>query len=283
MLTKMNLSYLLDWQGQPESRTLKVETTPVAMWLALLDLDGQLEHGSPVPPLAHWAVFAPIVRQSELGSDGHPKRGSFLPPVPLPRRMWAGGQLEFHRPLSLGEEIVRLSEVKKIEGKKGSSGELVFVSVHHRISASGDAVITEIQDIVYRSAHDPSTPPRPGTSARTDENFSREFTPDPMLLFRYSAATFNTHRIHYDRKYATEVEGYPGLVVHGPLVATLLLELLRGHRPSWKLKHFEFKAVAPVFDNESVTLCGRVDGAGEAALWVRNSAGLLCMEALAKP
>lgn len=278
----MNLSYLLDWRGQPERDKRKVEAFPLAMWLSLLDRETRLESGAAVPPLAHWAIFAPMVRQSEIDVDGHPKRGGFLPPVPLPRRMWAAGRLEFHRPLTVGQEVIRQSEVKSIEGKQGSTGELVFVSVRHQFSAGDEGLITEDQDIVYRNAPQRAAANKAGVAARIDEQFSREVAPDPTLLFRFSAATFNSHRIHYDRQYATEIEGYPGLVVQGPLLATLLVDLLRGYSPSAVLQKFQFKAVAPVFETEHVTLCGRVDSTDQAALWVRNARGLLCMEASAK-
>ncbi len=238
--------------------------------------------GSDVPPLWHWLYFLPLARHSDIGIDGHPKRGGFLPPVSLPRRMWAGGRLEFHHPMRVGEEISRTSRIAEVSGKEGRSGTLVFVTVQHEIFDSRGLALTEEHDIVYREnprADAPVPKPQP---APTDEAFSREVVPDPVLLFRYSALTFNGHRIHYDRPYVTEVEGYPGLIVHGPLIATLLLDLLRRHRPQARVCRFSFRAVRPIFDIHPFTVCGRPDGDGRVELWARDHQGCLAMEASAE-
>jgi 3-methylfumaryl-CoA hydratase len=168
-----------------------------------------------------------MARHSEIGPDGHPKRGGFLPPVPLPRRMWAGSRLTFVQPVRVGDALTRESRILDVSGKEGRTGHLVFVTVRHDYSLASGLAITEEHDIVYRDNPQPGQPAPKPTPAPTDSQFSREIVPDPVLLFRYSALTFNGHRIHYDRSYVTEVEGYPGLIVHGPLIATLLLDLLR--------------------------------------------------------
>jgi 3-methylfumaryl-CoA hydratase len=274
---------LADWIGASERRCDRVTAPALAGLSATLDrTDPEPESGAEAPPLAHWLLFTPRARHSEIAADGHPVRGGFLPPVPLPRRMWAGGQLEFRHPLRVGDDLVRESRVANVDVKQGRSGALVFVAVSHTIGNAQGAAVIESQDIVYREAAlAGSAQPEP-TPARTDEGFRREMKPDPVLLFRYSALTFNSHRIHYDRSYATGAEGYPGLVVHGPLVATLLIDLLRRQFPQATVRRFEFKAVRPLFDIHGFTLCGRDDGDGCIALWARNHQGHLAMQASAE-
>jgi 3-methylfumaryl-CoA hydratase len=238
--------------------------------------------GGPVPPLWHWLYFTPLARQSEIGADGHPRRGGFLPPVALPRRMWAGGRLDFHDPLRVGDEATRVSRIASVDVKQGRSGTLVFVTVHHDISTGRGPAIHEEHDIVYRDHPQPGLAGPAAQRARTDEAFSRHVEPDPVLLFRYSALTFNGHRIHYDRPYVTQVEGYPGLIVHGPLIATLLLDLLRRNAPGRAVRCFAFRAVRPVFDIHPFSVCGRIEADGRAHLWTRDHEGLLTMEASAQ-
>jgi 3-methylfumaryl-CoA hydratase len=271
---------LRQWLGRSELRVDRVNGGAVAAMAATLDRDDpEPEAGAEVPPLWHWIFFTPRDRQGDLGADGHAQRGGFLPPVPLPRRMWAGGRLDFQRPLQIGDRIERRSRIADIRFREGHSGPLTFVTVHHEISGPQGLAIVEEHDIVYRDASRPNALGPAPQAAPTGESFSREFAADPVLLFRYSALTFNGHRIHYDRKYATEVEGYPGLLVHGPLVATLLLELLRRQAPHARVRRFSFKAVGPLFDIHRFTLCGRPDGTNAYSLWARDHEGALAMHA----
>jgi 3-methylfumaryl-CoA hydratase len=272
----VDTAYLQKWIGREEVRTDIVTAAPVSALAATLDIDASYpEAGDPLPPLWHWLYFLPIHRQSELGADGHAERGGFLPPVDLPRRMWAGGRLEFHAPLRIGERITRTSRITDVRFKEGRTGPLVFVLVRHEIAGAAGVAITEEHDIVYRGHSGAASLRRP---APADAPWERAVHPDDVLLFRYSALTFNGHRIHYDRRYATEIEGYPGLVVHGPLLATLLADLVRRNMPSARAKRFEFRAASPVFDTGDFRLCGKP--AGEVIqLWVRDAAGDLAMEA----
>src|SRR4030095_365243 len=194
--------------------------------------------------------FLPIHRQSEIGPDGHAKRGGFLPPVSLPRRMWAGSQFEFHKPLRIGDSPVRTSTIHDVTEKTGRTGALVFVKVRHDIRRENesDVALTEFHDIVYRDPPTPGESAPPPKAAPAEATGTRQWVPDDVWLFRYSALTFNGHRIHYDRRYVTEVEGYPGLIVHGPLIATLLVDLLRRQQPDAALARFEFRALQPLFD-----------------------------------
>ena len=273
-----------DWVGRTERRTDTVTAAPLAALEATLDRDDAAPvAGDEVPPLWHWLYFTPLVRQSRIGDDGHAKRGGFLPPIPLPRRMWAGGRLDFRAPLRVGDEVGRVSRIAAVSSRSGRSGPLAFVTVCHEISpAGGSLAIAEEHDIVYREAAQPGAAAVPAPTARTDETFRRTVRPDPVLLFRYSALTFNGHRIHYDRSYVTGVEHYPGLIVHGPLIATLLLDLLRRERPALRVRRFEFKAVGPLFDLDAFEVCGRDDASGTVALWARGPEGRLAMQASAE-
>ncbi len=266
---------LADWIGKTEQRVDTVSPGPVAALSATLDRDDPLpQPGDPLPPLWHWLFFLDRHRASELGSDGHAKRGGLLPPVPLPRRMWAGSRFEFHRPLRVGDQIARETRVIDLKEKSGRSGPLVFVLVRHEISNSAGLAIAEEHDIVYRG-HAGGGPAQP---APADAAWERTIQADDVLLFRYSALTFNAHRIHYDRRYATEVEHYPGLVVHGPLIATLLMDLLRQNMTDASVARFSFRAVSPLFDTAPFALCGKPNG-GTVQLWARNAEGGLAMTA----
>ena len=262
-----------------------VTPTPVAALSATLDRDPvRPDPRTPLPALWHWLYFLPLHRQSEIGPDGHVRRGGFLPPVPLPRRMWAGSQLVFHRPLRVGDAITRLSIIEDVTEKTGRSGRLVFVKVRHEIRTSErtEPALTEHHDIVYREAPNPGdAAPRP-QPAPAASAWEKRWVPDEVLLFRYSALTFNGHRIHYDRRYVTEAEGYPGLVVHGPLIATLLLDLLRWQRPEATVARFEFRAVRPIFDIHPFFVCGEPAADGKSVrLWSRDHEGALAMDASA--
>ena len=279
----MDLNHLRDWIGRTEERNDLVTAAPVAALAATLDRDPvDVRPGAPVAPLWHWLYFTPLARQSDIGPDGHAKRGGFLPPVPLPRRMFAGGRFEFHRHLTIGEEITRASRIKDVAVKEGRSGLLVFVTVTHEISGSAGVAINEEHDIVYRENPRPDSPAQQPQPAPEGAAFSREIVPDPVLLFRYSALTFNAHRIHYDRAYVTQVEGYPGLIVHGPLIATLLVDLLGRYLPRSSVSRFSFRAVRPLFDIHRFTVCGRTSAEREVALWARDHEGWLAMEASAE-
>ena len=280
--TRVDLEHLRTWIGRTETRNDLVTAIPVAALSATLDRnDPEPVNGTAIPPLWHWLYFLPISPLGEAGPDGHPKRGGFLPPVPLPRRMFAGGRFEYRHPLKIGERISRMSRITDVSGKQGRSGTLVFVTVRHEIAGTVGVAMTEEHDIVYRENPRADAPVPKPQAARTDEAFSREIAPDPVLLFRYSALTFNSHRIHYDRSYVTDVEGYPGLIVHGPLIATLLTDLLRRNLPQAAVRRFEFRAVRPLFDIHRFTVCGRQDG-NRVALWTRDHEGWLTMEANAE-
>jgi 3-methylfumaryl-CoA hydratase len=201
-----------------------------------------------LPPLAHWLYFLPQALQREIGADGHPKRGGFLPPVPLPRRMWAGSRFAFDgEPLRVGEAIRRASKIKSVEPKSGSTGSMVFVTVEHTVSGARGPSFVEEHDIVYREAAKPGEKQREPRPAPADATWSKKIMADPVLLFRFSALTFNAHRIHYDHPYATKIEGYEGLVVHGPLMAVLMLDLVDRVSPGAPVSAFDFKAVNPAF------------------------------------
>jgi 3-methylfumaryl-CoA hydratase len=219
---------------------------------------------------------------SEVGADGHPKRGGFLPPVPLPRRMWAGGRLTFHAPLKVGEHATRTSTIANIEDKTGRSGRLVFVTVQHTIEADGELKLEEEHDIVYRDAPQEGARPQQPQLAPEGETWRRTIDADAVMLFRYSALTFNGHRIHYDYPYVTQVEGYPGLIVHGPLIATLLVDLVRREQPNATLQSFAFRALRPTFAGQPFTVCGQPSADGKTIdLWAKDHEGYLTMRATA--
>jgi 3-methylfumaryl-CoA hydratase len=257
----------------------------------VLALNATLDHepidaaaGLPLPPLWHWLYFLPRHRQSEIGADGHAKRGGFLPPVPLPRRMWAGSQFEFRSPIRVGDAVERTSTIEDVTSKSGRTGELVFVKVRHEVRCNGqaDPALVEFHDIVYRPLRQPGEVDPPPKKPEGQAQWKREIVPDDVLLFRYSALTFNGHRIHYDRQYVTEVEGYPGLVVHGPLIATLLMDLLRREWPQADVASFRFRAVRPTFDLHPFHVCGAPSADGRSvALWAQDHEGWLTMDATA--
>jgi 3-methylfumaryl-CoA hydratase len=276
---------LADWVGRTETVTDTLTPTPYAALSATLDRAvARPEPGTPLPALWHWLYFLPLARRSEIGSDGHPKRGGFLPPVPLPRRMWAGSQLQFHAPLRVGDAVTRTSTIESVNEKSGRTGRLVFVKVRHEFRREQEQAValSEFHDIVYRDPPRPTDAAPPPQAAPAAATWQKEWVPDEVLLFRYSALTFNGHRIHYDRRYVTEVEGYPGLVVHGPLIATLLVDLLRCQLPDARVARFEFKAVRPTFDLNPFFVCGDPQPDGKTVhLWARDHDGWLTMDATA--
>jgi 3-methylfumaryl-CoA hydratase len=269
---------LRQWVGKKEGRTDTITAWPVAALAATLDRnDPEPQPGDVLPPGWHWLYFLEAKPASELGPDGHPKRGGFLPPVPLPRRMWAGGRIEFLRSLRIGDAIRRDSEIISVEPKRGRSGDLVFVTVRHTISAGNAVAVREEHDIVYRDAAKPGAPPPQGKPAPAQAAWRRSLIGDPVLLFRYSALIFNAHRIHYDLDYVKNEEHYPGLIVHGPLQTTLLLDLCRRNAPR-PVKKLDYRALYPVFHTERFTVNGNPapDGA-TAELWTANAAGKYAM------
>ncbi|HRO82214.1 MAG TPA: MaoC family dehydratase N-terminal domain-containing protein [Alicycliphilus denitrificans] len=281
------LAHLQTWQGRTETLGDSIAAVPVQALSATLDRDDPAPAaGTPLPPLWHWMYFLPHARASEIGPDGHPKRGGFLPPVPLPRRMWAGGRLAWEpaNPLCVGQQVQRRSTIRSVKHKAGRTGELLFVLVEHQYHNERGLALTEEHDIVYRSAARPSDPaPPPQTPPLAGQQaWSRTIAADDVLLFRYSALTFNGHRIHYDRKYVTEVEGYPGLIVHGPLIATLLLDLLRREMPGAQVAAFDFRAVRPTFDLHPFSVHGKPSADGRTVeLWAQDHEGFLTMQGTA--
>lgn len=259
------------WIGRTEeARDILEPARSNALGAALGETE-PLAHGAPLPLLHHWLYFWNVRTPAELGVDGHPARGGFLPPVSLPRRMWAGGRLQFLKPLHLGEQVSRTSTILKIDAKAGRSGSLVFVTVKHEIAGESGAAIIEQQDIVYREAaaagsiHAP-----PGATVPPDVPWREDILPDPVLLFRYSALTMNGHRIHYDRPYATGEEAYPELVVHGPLQATLLIRLATRHLAQ-PLALFEFRGQSPAFAATPLHVCGKPAETCSATLWTEQA------------
>ena len=270
------------WIGRKASREDVVTAWPVIGLTATLDRnDPEPKPGDTIPPGWHWLYFLEAEPATGLGPDGHPRVGGFLPQTGLPRRMWAGGRIEFRRPLRIGDRIRRDSEILSIRPKDGRSGKLVFVTVRHTVTAAGEIAVVEEHDIVYREAAKAGNPPPPAIPAPRKAAWQRELVADPVMLFRYSALTFIGHRIHYDLDYCRQVEGYPGLVVHGPLQTLLILDLCRRYetRPVRKL---DYRALQPVFHFERMSVNG--DPSADAAtseLWTANAAGNVAMQATA--
>jgi 3-methylfumaryl-CoA hydratase len=270
-----------DAVGRTENRLAAIDPERVEALAATLDLVTAPKVGEALPPAWHWIFFNPFVRRSEVGADGHPKRGGFLPDVGLPRRMWAGGRLRYLAPLRVGSPAERVSEILSVAPKSGKAGRLLFVTVRHRISQDGRLVIEEEQDIVYREAPQPGAPAPVPPPAPEGAIISQVISPDPVLLFRFSALTSNGHRIHYDAPYARDEEGYPGLVVHGPLISTLLQGLAGRVRPGKRLSRFDFRAVSPLFV-DSPFMIEAAEAEGGLRLWAKNAVGALAMTAEAE-
>lgn len=272
----IDLDHLRGWIGREEVQSELLTGALVQRFNATFDRASALEDGAPAPLLIHLCLGQPAVPSAELGPDGHPARGGFLPPVPLPRRMWAGGAFHFHAPVRIGEVVTRRSVIEDVTLKHGSTGTLCFVTVTHHIESAGRKVVTERQDIVYRDA---GAPPRMMPEAADLGAYHRQIAATPTLLFRYSALTFNGHRIHYDAPYVTGTEGYPGLIVHGPMQATLLAQYaadLRGAVP----ERFTFRSLSPIFDTHDFTLNARDDG-DAVLLWTAAIGGPVAMDARA--
>jgi len=276
------IAHLKTWIGKTETLHDVVTLFPVQALATTFNQASSYKEGDVLPELWHWLYFLPNAPMSEVGPDGHPKRGGFLPPVPLPRRMWAGSRLTWHHPLKVGDKITRHSTIASVEHKSGrSSGDLIFVTVKHEIFNTQGLAISEEHDIVYRPV--PKDTDQLAAPVIIDEipDWQNEIIPSEVLLFRYSALTFNGHRIHYDRKYVNEVEIYPGLIVHGPMIATMLIELLHEHLPNRRLKNYEFKAIRPLFDIHHFAVNGKVQEDGKISLWTKNHEGYASMKATA--
>lgn len=264
----MDVSEYQAWVGRTEEAQDIVTPHVVKGMHAILDHEAEAKEGDALPPAWHWLFTNPVARQSKLGPDGHPLRGGFLPPVALPHRMWAGSDVAFHAPIRVGDRLTRVSRVESVTAKSGSSGPLVFVIVKHEIHSTSGGHTTDTQRIVYRDA----SKGRAAAPARAEApplagEFSHATTPEEVMLFRFSALTFNGHRIHYDHPYVTQVEGYSGLVVHGPLIALMMLDCLQRHMPAARVKTFAFTPKRPITTPTTMTAHGRRDGAGYA-LWM---------------
>lgn len=271
---------LADWLGRSETQDDVVTSSPLLRLAALLNHSDPPWRAATLPPLGHWLYGLPAVPHSQIAEDGHAQLGHFLPPVPLPIRMWAAGEVEFLTPIHVGESISKRSVIKAIDHKIGRSGALVFVKLHHEFHCRAGLAVRETQELVYRDR------PTVGnsTNALSPENpppiaeWQRTISPDPVLLFRFSAVTFNSHRIHYDRDYAVGREGYPGLVVHGPLIAILLMDLFLRNHPAAEVTHFRFRAQRPIFDIQPFTVCGARRHGG-ADLWALDANRQIAMRA----
>jgi 3-methylfumaryl-CoA hydratase len=263
------------WIGKTSTSEAQLYAEQANHLAVTLDRDPSFQTGDMLPPAWHWLYFHDLIKASDLGTEGHPKLGLIMPPVPLPRRMWAGGGFVFHSPLRLGNAVEKTSIIRSIIAKEGRSGPLYFVSIEHTLRTAGVVNLVEQQTIVYRDLAPDAAPSRPQT-APTDADYSRPHTLDSSALFRYSALTFNGHRIHYDLDYCRAVEGYPDLVIHGPLIATLLLDLyIQQGRP---LTRFRYRAKSPLFLPHAFTVNGKSE-AQRAKLWASNHMGELAMEA----
>jgi 3-methylfumaryl-CoA hydratase len=281
MTEKLDIDHLRQWIGRSTEAT-DIVTAQLVMGLraTLFQEVGEPKTGDAAPFTVHWCLAQPVFPMSMLGPDGHPTRGGFLPPVPLPRRMWAGGEIEFLQPLRVGDESTRTSRIADVQMKTGSTGTLCFVSVEHSISCPRGVAIRERQDIVYRemTSTAPATakaPPPPPKAQHRESHVS-----DPVLLFRYSALTFNGHRIHYDRDYVTKVEGYPGLIFHGPLQAALIIEMAAKLHSGKPPKKFTYRGLQPLFEGTEFSINANETEAG-MELWTANAEGQPTMKGTA--
>jgi 3-methylfumaryl-CoA hydratase len=267
------------WIGRTEIVEDVAREGPLDGLAALLDHVTPPWRAGELPPLAHWLHFLPHAPQSEIDGDGHPRRGAFLPPISLPRRMWAGSRIRFERPIPLGATMERRSTIVRVSEKTGTSGRMVFVTVRHEIASDGTIAIVEEQDIVFRDtpavgaghADEAEIPGR-------DAGHARDHVADVTQLFRFSALTFNAHRIHYDRDYARDIEGYPGLVVQGPFTATLLMDHFLHFMPAARVASFAFRARRPLFEGQIIQLC-LAQREARVELWARDPAGREAMTA----
>lgn len=266
-MSKIDLSA---WIGRTEEVRDHISRNQVSRIAATLGEDVPA-NGKPLPPLWQWCFFQPAIAETGLGQDGHPARGGFLPPADNRNRMWAGGRVEFIAPLRVGADATRVSTITHIEEKSGKTGSLLFVTVQHEYLQDSKLAVREEQDIVYR---EPSPPKLSSGEELPAGMWQEEIIPNSTLLFRYSAITFNGHRIHYDWPYATLTEGYSGLVVHGPLIATLNLRAFCRANPSARLRRFEYRGLRPLISPIPFEVSGRVIKPGRAELWAGNAVGI---------
>jgi len=281
MTEKPDLDHLRQWIGRSTQASDIVTAQLVKGLRATLFLEiGEPKAGDAAPFTTHWCLAQPVFPASELGPDGHPARGGFLPPVPLPRRMWAGGELEFFDTLRVGDEVTRTSRIAEVTMKTGSTGPLCFVSVDHLVTTPRGTALRERQDIVYRDVSAaPSAPAKPAVPAPTAQHRESHLA-DTVLLFRYSALTFNGHRIHYDRDYVTKVEGYPALIFHGPMQAALLVEFAARLHGGMVPKKLAYRGVQPLFEGSEFSVNANQTDSG-MELWTANSEGQPTMKGLA--
>jgi 3-methylfumaryl-CoA hydratase len=270
---------LTPWIGRTETATDTLTAGLVEAFAATLDTRTPLDTGAPAPQGVHWLLAPPRAPMSALGPDGHPKRGGFLPPIDLPRRMWAASDVRFHAPIAAGDTVARTSTVASIEPKQGASGPLIFVGIDHVFGVGGETRVEERQTLVYRDIA-AYTPPPSSDEANAPADFERRVTPDPVMLFRFSAITFNGHRIHSDQPYATSVELYPGLVVHAPLIASLFLDLAAREFGPNRLTRFASRGVSPAFAGEELRIAGTRDG--DALAFTASAGGRIIAKASAE-
>lgn len=280
MTETLDIDHLKQWIGRTtEASDIVTAQLVKGLRATLFQEIGEPKQGDAAPFTTHWCLAQPVFPMAELGPDGHPTRGGFLPPVPLPRRMWAGGELEFLDALRVGDESKRASRITDVTVKTGSTGVLCFVSVEHVVTSPRGIAIRERQDIVYRDIGGAPAPAKAAAPPPAAQHRETHIS-DPVLLFRYSALTFNGHRIHYDRDYVTKVEGYPGLIFHGPLQAAFIVELaarLRGGRPP---KKFSYRGLQPLFEGGEFSINANDNGA-DMELWTANAEGQPTMKGTA--
>lgn len=277
----MNIDELKGWIDRSGTRNDAAIAASLNTLAASLDHEATVhQEGDELPPLWHWTCFRPSPRQPQLGHDGHPLKGGLLPPIPWPQRMWAGSPIEFRRPLRVGDALSRTSTITDVSLKVGRTRSLTFIKLRHEVSNAAGVVIVEQQDIVYRN---PATAAaaKP-TAAPLAPTWSRLITPSPPPLFRHSALTFNSHRIHCDRPDAEGVAGHSGLLAHGPLIATRLPDLLRQAMPAARVTEFSFRAVRPLIDTSSFSVCGDSQDDGSIRLRAQAARGQLAMTARAQ-
>ncbi len=267
------------WIGRTEVATEPAELWPVRGLHAVLDKAPPPEIGDLLPPCGHWLYFTPMAGQSKIGFDGHPERGDFLPAIAEPRRMWAASDITFHAPVRLGDRLEKTARIADVSLKEGATGALIFVTVENEYRVSGALCLSEKQSLVYRDRPRPGEAPPPPKAAPDEPDWSRKIEPDPVMLFRYSAITFNGHRIHYDHPYVTGEEGYPNIIVQGQLIATLLLDTFAAENPGIEPRRFSFRAMKPLFSGEPILAEGAKNDAGGFDLWARNNAGDLTLSA----
>lgn len=275
-MTAIDIDFLQQWVGKQETAEDDITLFPARAMAAALNNATLPEKGDALPLFWEWMYFLATPQAKTTGKDGHPNKGGFLPPVPLPRRMWAAGEVEFFQSLIIGQAAKRVSTIESVDLKAGSTGTLVFINVRHDFYQNEVRCISQVQNIVYREQPLERSELPSGKPATETHDFSVDIEPDPVLLFRYSALTYNGHRIHYDRDYAVNKEFYSALVVHGPLLVTLLLELQRANLPDRKIKTFKFRAIRPTFDDASFKVAGTLDG-NSLSLWSADQSQSICM------